>query len=472
MRIKTILRISTTTTISLALAIGLVFFTISRQLNGAIEKNRKAEEIVNAVFKLNIVNSDYLLHREERAKSQWYLKHVSLGKLIDELSVAFTSPENRAILNSIRRNHSQIKGLFARLVASVELQQNAVEKRELLQELKEKLVSQVALKSQTMVFGAEQLAENSLAEVVGVQRNANRLTMLSIVMLTAIMLLNSVLLSKRVIRPIARLRKVTEVISTGELDCEISSTGKDEIGQLAASFSQMLASLKNIVRQANTIATGDYTTDIVPRSDRDELGIAIRKMTKNLREVSAENERQDWIKTGIAELGDAIRGELELEEFGQSVLNYFAYYLDIKVGAFYVAEGAELLRMTSGYAYSGREDSSDDFAFGEGLVGQAAQRKNSILFTDVPKGYVTIRSAVGEASPNTIMVVPILFEGVVKGVLELGSFHELTEIQMEFVERAVENIGIALNSVQSRAHLKKLLEVNRSQAEELRSHQG
>ena len=48
---------------------------------------------------------------------------------------------------------------------------------------------------------------------------------------------------------------------------------------------------------------------------------------------------------------------------------------------------------------------------GQGLVGQCGREKRRILMTDVPKDYVKITSSLGEGTPLSIVVLPVLFEG-------------------------------------------------------------
>lgn len=67
--------------------------------------------------------------------------------------------------------------------------------------------------------------------------------------------LASVLISRRyIVRPLAALQKSASAIGAGNLDTSISLTAKDEIGQLAGSFSLMRQSIRQLVeelRQAN-----------------------------------------------------------------------------------------------------------------------------------------------------------------------------------------------------------------------------
>ena len=58
-------------------------------------------------------------------------------------------------------------------------------------------------------------------------------------------------------------------------------------------------------------------------------------------------------------------------------------------------------------------------------MGQAALEKKPILLTNVPDDYVQINSGLGEAPPRNIVVLPVLFEGEVKAVIELASLPPL-----------------------------------------------
>jgi hypothetical protein len=65
-----------------------------------------------------------------------------------------------------------------------------------------------------------------------------------------------------------------------------------------------------------------------------------------------------------------------------------------------------------------------EFALGQGLVGQVAIEKERILLNNVPKDYIKIGSGLGEASPVSVIVLPVLFEKEIKAVIELASFRK------------------------------------------------
>ncbi len=134
-------------------------------------------------------------------------------------------------------------------------------------------------------------------------------------------------------------------------------------------------------------------------------------------------------------------------------------------------EGEDLLKLIASYAYKDRKGLANQFRTGEGLVGQCALEKQRIRVTDVPPDYIRISSGLGEAAPLDIVVLPVLFEGEVKAVIELASFHHFSQIHLAFLEQLTENMGIVLNTIQATMRTEELLKQSQALAEELTSQQ-
>ena len=125
----------------------------------------------------------------------------------------------------------------------------------------------------------------------------------------------------------------------------------------------------------------------------------------------------------------------------------------------------------AGYAYKERKHLANHFRLGEGLVGQCAQEKQRILLSEVPSDYVTINSGLGESTPLNIIVLPILFEGSVRAVLELASFSRFSPTHQAFLDQLTESIGLVLNTIEANTLTENLLKQSQSQAQELQSRQ-
>jgi signal transduction histidine kinase len=117
-----------------------------------------------------------------------------------------------------------------------------------------------------------------------------------------------------------------------------------------------------------------------------------------------------------------------------------------------------VLRLLSSYALKRRKGLANRFEMGEGLVGQCGLEKKTILVTDVPDNYVHIGSSVGDAAPRNILVLPVLFEGQIRGVIELASFQQFSPIHITFLEQLALSIGVVFNMITASMRTEELLE--------------
>jgi CheY-like chemotaxis protein len=104
-------------------------------------------------------------------------------------------------------------------------------------------------------------------------------------------------------------------------------------------------------------------------------------------------------------------------------------------------------------------------------VGQCAKEKKRILLTEVPADYVRINSGLGASAPLNIIVMPVLFEGSVRAVIELASFSTFSVTHKAFLDQLPESIGLVLNTIEADTLTENLLVQSQSLAEELRSQQ-
>ncbi len=187
-------------------------------------------------------------------------------------------------------------------------------------------------------------------------------------------------------------------------------------------------------------------------------------------EARAEIEQRVWQTTGLAQLGDVIRGEQEINELASKVIQHLCTYLDAQVGAIFLLDENDKLQLTGTYAISIHQQSI--FELGEGIVGQAAQGKETILLMDIPEDAIhsneaRITSGLWDLQPNNLIAVPFMFDEKVLGVLEIGSHYAFDQQQRQFLESAMESICIAVHTALTRAQVDHLLIQTRKQAEEL-----
>jgi CheY-like chemotaxis protein len=183
---------------------------------------------------------------------------------------------------------------------------------------------------------------------------------------------------------------------------------------------------------------------------------------------------QDWLKTNLARFTRMLQGQRDMTTVAQMVLSELAPLVDAQQGVFYVntsSNGQPLMKLLGGYAYKKRKNLANEFHAGEGLVGQCTIERERILVTNVPNNYVYVSSGLGEAPPNNIVVLPVLFEGDVKAVIELSTFQTFSDTHLTFLDQLTESIGIVLNTIAANTRTEDLLQQSQSLAAELQSQQ-
>jgi HAMP domain-containing protein/CheY-like chemotaxis protein/signal transduction histidine kinase len=248
---------------------------------------------------------------------------------------------------------------------------------------------------------------------------------------------------------------------------------------LTANVNLLAANLTNQVRAIAEVATavtkGDLTRSIQveARGEVSELKDNINAMIGNLRVTTDRNKVQDWLKTNLAKFSRMMQGQRDLVTVGKLLLSELAPLVDAQQGVIYVMEDAGELRELASYAdepYEGRE--LRRYRMGEGLVGQAAVDRQRLLLTDIPADSIQIRGGLLEARPRNVVVLPVLYEGHVKSVIELASLGEFTASHLAFLEQLTGSIiGVVLNTIEATMRTEGLLKQSQQLATELQTQQ-
>jgi CheY-like chemotaxis protein/HAMP domain-containing protein len=249
----------------------------------------------------------------------------------------------------------------------------------------------------------------------------------------------------------------------------------DNVNQLAANLTNQVRAIADV---ATAVTEGDLTRQVTVEASGEVafLKDLLNEMIRNLRETTRENVEQDWLKTNRERFTRMLQGQDDLTAVSSMILSELATLVSAQHAVFYSltdpGDGADpMLELQAGYGYEERKRLSTSFRLGEGLVGQCAKEKKRILLTDVPGDYVKINSGLGESAPLNIIVLPVLFEGSLRAVIELASFSPFSVTQQTFLDSITESIGIVLSTIQASALTEALLRQSQSQAEELRSQQ-
>src|SRR5262249_25889851 len=227
---------------------------------------------------------------------------------------------------------------------------------------------------------------------------------------------------------------------------------------------------------ATAVTKGDLTRSIQveTRGEVAELKDNINTMIANLRETTERNKEQDWLKTNVARFTSMLQGQRDLFTVGKMLLADLVPLVQAQYGAIYQLttsdNEAPCLRLLAGYAQGLGQP--DRIPLGVGLVGQCAVDKQRILLTEVPAAYARVSSSLGEAPPSSIVVLPLLFEGQTKAVIELASLRPFTPTNLTFLEQLTLSIGVVLNTIEATMRTEGLLKQSQQLTAELQSRQS
>ncbi|MES4891112.1 HAMP domain-containing protein [Streptomyces sp. NPDC096012] len=261
----------------------------------------------------------------------------------------------------------------------------------------------------------------------------------------------------------------------GQAEVEgVSGTWKrltENVNELAGNLTRQVRAIADV---ASAVAEGDLTRSITVDASGEvaDLKDNINSMVESLRETTLANQEQDWLKTNLARISGLMQGHRDLPVVAELIMDELAPQVSAQYGAFYLAEDGEAgpeLRLVGSYGRPEEDTRPVRMSFGRTLVGQAARSRRTIAVDELPTGYVTISSGLGQIEPTALLLLPIVFEEQVLGVIELASVTRFTQIHRDFLQQLVDTIGVNVNTIVANARTDELLEESQRLTSELQS---
>ncbi|MFJ8158600.1 HAMP domain-containing protein [Streptomyces sp. NPDC094468] len=233
----------------------------------------------------------------------------------------------------------------------------------------------------------------------------------------------------------------------------------ENVNELAGNLTRQVRAIAEVT---SAVAEGDLTRSItvVASGEVADLKDNINSMVESLRETTRANQEQDWLKTNLARISGLMQGHRELPVVAELIMDELTPLVSAQYGAFYLAEDTERgheLRLVGSYGYPDDTERPTRIPVGRSLVGQAARNRRIINVEELPEGYVTISSGLGQAVPSALVVLPIVVEEQVLGVIELASLARFTQIHQDFLTQLVPTVGVNLNTIVANARTDELL---------------
>jgi two-component system, chemotaxis family, sensor kinase CheA len=365
--------------------------------------------------------------------------HKQIQEILYLLSENINRSKSHAMFSKVQANYSAYMEIEDNLIETVRDGKEMTELEILFNEQAEERIALIRNMNDFREY-QEILMKGSLKSANDTYDNA----MLFLTISSFIALLSIIVTGYWVIKTTTNnLKNISDVMKTVDLTNlnslpRIESNTDDEIGQIAMAFNDMACSLE--------------------------------VYSQKEKEFTSKIEDQNWTQTRLAEMATMYQRIEDLDILATGFMSKLAPIMGASLGVFYIKMGdgrTSRFSKIASFAGEGQDAGRMEFLPGEGLIGQAVLEKQAQMIEDIPENYTLVSTGLGEVIPKCILIAPVLFEDEVVGIVELASMDGFSKLQKQFLIKALETLGITINSVRGRMEIERLLKESQAQAEEL-----
>ncbi len=261
-------------------------------------------------------------------------------KHLDVLNAELQNRDRREHLATVIENHKKYYTEFHSVVQAIS-ERNAIvnntmnklgpQMATLAEEIK------LANKEQQDTLGPQLVAENERSMIVSL--------IATLVALAAGIFL-SFRISRSIVNPLVAMVGASKDLAIGDVNMTIEVPSRDEIGELAASFQNMVEAQRKMTKLVSDVAKGDLSQDVLARSDKDMLAFSLQEMVEAQREMAdlVKQVAQGNLAVDIAPRSKADMLAISLKEM---VLNLIRVVTEVQNAANQVAVGSEQVNSSS-----------------------------------------------------------------------------------------------------------------------------
>lgn len=202
------------------------------------------------------------------------------------------------------------------------------------------------------------------------------------------------------------------------------------------------------------------------------MAASIEDLTLKEQKYNDEIMEQNWIESNSADIVKIYSKHLAVSSLAENFITKLTPLMGANLGAFYLKDETEVkshFKKVASYAGEKGMPGRDGFDAGEGLAGQCAAEKRTILLKDIPADFKVISTGLGEAAPKNIIMAPVMMKDEVIAVVELGSLSAFSPGSRKLLENVLETLGIGIANIIGRMEVERLLLESQAQNEELQA---
>ena len=272
--------------------------SVEEKRNNLIELKDKLREMQVNHYRWTDALRDAVRHRS-RFEGELNPEKCAFGEWYYAYKMPY--PELKGLFESLEKPHKQLHEEGALVVKAIQ-QGNYAEAERLSLHTRQVLLPELMKVYEPFMQGIGGLydaykvqAEQSVRRQGIISKGLISLALISVIIL-------AILLTRGIVRPLKNVTDTAHRIAEGEIPDIARSTvvtnSQNEIIQLEEAFITMAASLNELTKTAEKIASGNLDTAINIRSKKDVLANAIAKMVENLK-TSVEELHNNSMKLAL-----------------------------------------------------------------------------------------------------------------------------------------------------------------------------
>lgn len=294
----------------------------------------------------------------------------------------------------------------------------------------------------------------------------------------AILIFGGIALGAAVILISGWMRFVARMISLSESTSiqnkvKVSVVALDNMDRLEKNCELVDEKIKSAAKRIKNLSDSANLHTEDNGDGNDLIGLALQKVKAEMLTLKEEEDKRKWITQGLANFAEVLRNKKELKEYASGIISHLVKYLQANQGSLYMAnedeQGGRFLELLSCYAYDKRRFVEQRIAEGHGILGQCMLEHEFIYLKNIPSNYIKITSGLGEATPNNLIVLPLVFNDEFYGAVEMAFFNEVNPHEIEFLKEVGTSIASEIAAIKTIDKTKELLDQSNILTEELQT---
>jgi CHASE3 domain sensor protein len=239
-----------------------------------------------------------------------------------------------------------------------------------------------------------------------------------------------------------------------------------------------ITSLQKAAKFVNQISAGNYSVQWEGLSqenlqyNQENLAGRLMVMRDEMKKVKDDDAKRIWATEGLSKFSEIVRKyQNNLDELTYQALTYLVKYTSSQQGSLFIhdANDENVLNLAACYAFERKKHLEKQVKVGEGLLGQTFLEAQTVVMKDLPRGYISITSGLGDAPPTCLVIVPFKHNETVQAIAEFASFREYQPHVVAFLEKAGEFVASAITAAQNNEKTGTMLDQMRLQTEQLKA---